>query len=120
MKIDLNALAAQVRVEVETYEVPERHPDLVGSALLPEWFEKGLAEMKAALVEPYWVEMRDYASVPGEVLTRQVAVVADEGHEILVAFDPAPDGDFVLTWRSPEQVEFYNVHGDAVGCFLAR
>ena len=112
--VDLAALALRVRSDVETYVVPERHPEQVGSPLPSEWFEAGLAQMRAALVEPYWVEMLD-----GEEALRKVAVVADDSGHALVAFDPLTE-EFVLGGWHDGRLGSWNVRGDAVGCFLAR
>ncbi|MDO8296049.1 MAG: hypothetical protein Q7T19_06375 [Caulobacter sp.] len=109
--VDLTALALRVRSDVETYVVPERHPDQKGAELPAEWFEAGLAGMRAALVEPHWVD------VPGTTGKRAL-VVADDGHTVVV-YDPAEDADFLLLQRINGQMFNCHVRGDAVGCFLA-
>jgi hypothetical protein len=57
-RIDLKLIADQVRSAVAGYEAPEYRPDQLGTPLPPEWFERGLTEMRAALVEPYWADAR--------------------------------------------------------------
>lgn len=120
MLFDFNQLARRVAEEVETYVIPEPHPEQLGSVLPAAWFEAGLAEMRQALVAPYPLEVNDYDSEPGSVLTRSVIVVADDKAGTLVAFDPDPAGDFVLVWTHPDQMALSNIRGDAVGCFLSR
>ena len=50
MSVDLQTLARQVWLDVETYKAPEPHPDALGSSLPAEWFYQGVDEMRAALV----------------------------------------------------------------------
>ena len=120
MAVDLQQLALRVRGDVDAYVVREPHPGQLGTPLPVEWFEAGLMEMRAALVEPYVLELADHHSKPGEVLVRGVAVVADDGDQALLAFDPDPEGDFVLAWRDQSGAALSNIRGDAVGCFLSR
>ena len=117
--MDFQHLARQVRDEIGSYVVPPPHPDQLGTPLPPEWYEAGLLEMQAALVEPYSQEVADHHIRPGEVLTRTVVIVADDGDQALLAFDPNPDGDFVLVWRPEKENGISNIRGDAVGCFLS-
>ena len=117
--MDFQQLACQVRNEIESYVVPAPHPDQLGTPLPPEWYEAGLREMRAALVEPYNQEVADHHTRPGEVLTRTVAIVADDGDQTLLAYDPNPEGDFVLVWRPANEKGISNIRGDAVGCFLS-
>ncbi len=119
-RIDLKPIADQVRDAVDGYVVSEHRPDQLGTPLPPEWFERGLIEMRAALVEPYWAEMRDYDAVSRAVVRRSVVVVADDGDGSLVMFDPGAGGDFALALREGGGIVSCGVRGDAVGCFLAR
>lgn len=75
--------------------------------------------MRQALVSPYLLEANDYEADAGGA-SRSVIVVADDAQESLLAYDPHPDGDFVLVWRRPDQMALSNIRGDAVGCFLSR
>jgi hypothetical protein len=62
----------------------------------------------------------DHGARSEEVELRTVIVVADDGDQTLVAFDPSPDGNFVLVWRREDRNAISNIRGDAVGCFLSR
>jgi hypothetical protein len=117
--MDFQNLARQVRDEIDSFGVPAAHPDQLGKPLPPEWYEAGLLEMRAALVEPYSQEVADHHMRPGEVLVRTVVIVADDGDQALLAFDPNPDGDFALVWRPERENGISNIRGDAVGCFLS-
>ena len=37
-----------------------------------------------------------------------------------LAYDPDPEGDFVLIFRDAPQPALSNIRGDAVGCFMSR
>jgi len=120
-------LAAEVRASLNTYTLPEHSPDAVGEALPPEWFENGLAEIRASLVSPFWIEMRDLDPQSGELVILKVAVVADAGDGSLVAFDPTAEGEFVVVAREPDPNVARGIgavscgyRGDAVDCFLSR
>jgi hypothetical protein len=118
--IDLAKLRVAVQQELDDYPVPPpRHPDLVGSALPAEWFERGLAEMREALVEPYVTEAVWFDSVAQQQVSRPVAVVADDQGAHVIALDIEGD-EFELFFRSDDALHSMNVRGDAVGCFLAR
>lgn len=117
---DLHALGLRVRQDLDAYEIPAHHPEALGSPLPREWFERGLAEMRAALVEPYLAEVQDFNAAQGGAFTRQVPIVADDGDIMLLAFDPRPDNDFALVGREGDLLKIYNIRGDAVGCFLSR
>jgi len=116
----MDQLAHQVASEVEAYRVPPSHPDQLGSPLPLEWFERGLAEMRSALVRPYPIDVVDLEAKSDGAPSRSVIVVADDRAETLLAFDPAPDGDFALVWRRVDGLVLSNIRGDAVGCFLSR
>ena len=118
MSVDLDQLAHQVALEIETYVAPDPSSRL-GSPLPPEWYEAGLAEMRQALVSPYLLEANDHEDGAGGA-SRSVIVVADDAQETLLAFDPHPDGDFVLVWRHPDEMVISYIRRDAVGCFLSR
>lgn len=120
--MDLAALRTAVEKEIENY-VYETHPEAIGQSLTKEWVDAQLVEMRAALVQPIWcnVKVRDsYEQVMGTAKCeiRSCVLVADdrEGYELY--FDPA-QGDFVLAYSGNPPVTF-NVRGDAVGCFMAR
>ncbi len=117
---DLQALKARVQHEVDAYEVPASNPEALGSPLPRGWFEDGLAEMRAALVEPYLAEVIDFDTARGGQFTRQVPIVADDGDAMLLAYDPGDDADFALVGREGSSLKIYSIRGDAVGCFLTR
>jgi len=76
--------------------------------------------MRAALVEPYVAEVQDFDEARGGEVTRQVAIVADDGDVMLLAYDPRDDSDFALVGREDGSLKIYSIRGDAVGCFLTR
>ena|ERR1700761_3871481 len=115
--MDAASLAEVVRAEIEGFQVPEPHPQQLGSPLPPEWFAQQLAEMRLALVEPYSLEMPD-GRYPDQDAKSVWVVAQDE--DILLAYDPAPEGDFVLIFRDAPKPGLSPVRGDAVGCFMAR
>ena len=119
MIAELHALRARVLRDIETYDIPSPHPDALGSLLPRDWFERGLAEMRAALVEPYLAEVQDFDEKRGGRFQRSVPIVADD-QDMLLAYDPGPDSDFALVGRENGQLKIYNIRGDAVGCFLSR
>ena len=113
-------LAQTVAAAIEAFEIPLKPaPGQLGSQLPPEWFEDRLREMQAALVEPYALQVFDSHAKPGKTLKKTVEVVADDREGTLVAFDPEPEGDFALIWRSGGQNWVSNIRGDVVGCFLS-
>jgi len=120
MIVDLKKLTHRLTKEIGEYVVPLSHPRQLGTPLPSEWFEAGLAEMRAAVVEPYLLDVSDHYIHPGEVLSRTVTIVADDAGFTSLAFDPNPDGDFALVWRLENEIALSNIRGDAVGCFLSR
>jgi hypothetical protein len=112
----LKNIAERVRRDVEGYLPPDPNPQQLGTPLSQDWFDKELTEMRSLLLsEPYFLE------VPAEhsdELRRVVIVAEDEW--ALLAWDPDPEGDFVLIFRSAPKPGLSNIRGDAVGCFLAR
>jgi hypothetical protein len=120
MAVNLKQIARVVLDEIDRFAPPQSHTDQLGTPLPKEWFEAGLLEMRAALVEPYSLELSDEHTRPGHRLIRTVVIVADDANTALLAFDPAPEGEFVLAWRHPNGFTLSNIRGDAVGCFLSR
>jgi hypothetical protein len=115
--VDAVSLAELVRREMEGFEVREPHPLQLGSPLPPASYAEQLAEMKSALVEPYRIEMPDGRRVSDGA--RPVWVVAEDA-DTLLAYDPDPEGDFVLIFRDAPEPALSPVRGDAVGCFMSR
>jgi len=114
----LAGVAKRVRREIEAFVAPEPHRDQLGSPLPPEWFASGLNEMRAALVEPYFLTVEGDAGCPERRERRVVIVARDE--ETLLAFDPNPDGDFALIFRRAAGEWLSSIRGDAVSTFLSR
>ena len=94
-----------------------------GNPIPPERIAAGLAEMRASLIDPYWVdvEIRDTFEQCGMSSgpRRRCVVVADDRKGMWLLFDP-PEQSFVLARRTDTGLVTFNVRGDAVGCFLAR
>ena len=116
---DYAALADKVAREVEAYAPPAPHPEQVGRPLPPEWFRASLDRMRGALVTPYPLVVLTGESGSGQFATREVVIVADDQDQALLAFDPNPEGDFVVIWRQPSSFALSHLRGDAVGCFLS-
>ncbi|MFI5089497.1 MAG: hypothetical protein ACHP7P_05525 [Terriglobales bacterium] len=118
----LSSLRRAVEKEIDAY-VYECPDGAIGNPLSDEAVAKGLAEMRASLVEPYKVEvaLRDTFEQVGmeQPPRRDCAVVADDRRGMLLLFDPVED-EFVLAQRVDTGLSTFGVRGDAVGCFLAR
>lgn len=50
-------ISRRVLAAIETFVVPDPHPDQLGEPLPPEWFSQQLDEMRVALIEPYLVRI---------------------------------------------------------------
>ena len=121
---DLQALADRVRHELDTYEIPEPHPEQLGAPLPASWFEENLACMRKGLVEPYWAQVLDYDPVIKGPSPRSVAIVARDDLGNYLAYDPKPsedgfDNDFAMVGTEADGLHIYNIRGDAVGTFLS-
>jgi hypothetical protein len=111
-----------VVTEIETFIVPNPRPDQQGEALPAAWFTQQLDEMRAALIEPYFVEIEGDGSFPGSIpkpVPRRVVIVAEDDG-IFLAYDPDPDGDFALIFKSASGFGVSPIRGDAVDCFMSR
>ena len=95
----------------------------IGNPIPPERIAAELAEMRASLIDPYWVdiEIRDTFEQCGMSSgpRRRCVVVADDRKGMWLLFDPA-EQSFVLAQHTDTGLVTFNVRGDAVGCFLAR
>ena len=113
----LDEVARRIQAEIEAFVVPQPHPLQLGEPLPPEWFRERLQEMRAALVQPYFLEVEgeDDQSEAGQ---RRVIVVAED-QDILLAFDPHPEGDFALIFRSAAVQTPSNIRGGAIDCFMS-
>jgi len=116
---DHAALAEEVLRELDAFVPTLPNSQQLGVALPPEWFAAGIDRMRGSLVAPYTLMVDDAEISPGQVSTRAVVIVADDQNQALLAFDPNPDGDFIVVWRRPGVLALSHIRGDAVGCFLA-
>jgi hypothetical protein len=118
----LSGLRREVERKIDTYvyKVPE---DAIGSPMTHAAIAVGLAQMRASLVDPYWmeVEVRDTfeQSTMSHPPRPNCAVVADDGKGILLLYDPV-DGLFALVERRDAGLTTFGVRGAPVGCFLTR
>jgi hypothetical protein len=118
-------LLRKVQVELDAYEVPEPHPEVIGSPLPLSWFTGRLAKMRTALVMPRAAKIRDCVKGIGELFIVDVVIVADDGQGTIIAYDPQAD-TFVLATTDPDPDQIRGVdavscgiRGSAVDCFLA-
>ena len=78
--------------------------------------------MRAAVIEPYLVEIDGDGRFPGGIpkpVPRRVIIVAED-HDIFLAYDPDPDGDFALIFKSASGFGVSPIRGQAVDCFMSR
>ena len=111
-----------VVTEIEAFVVPASHPEQIGEVLPGHWFAQQLEEMSTALVEPYLVEIDGDGRFPGSIpkpVPRQVFIVAEDD-DIFLAYDPDPDGDFALIFKSAPGFGVSPIRGQAVDCFMSR
>lgn len=121
-RISLADVRQRVATDIDTFVVPAPSSDQLGEPLPAEWFSQQLDEMRAALVEPYLVEIDGDGRFPGGMpkpVPRQVVVVAEDA-DILLAYDPDPDGDFALIFKSASGFGVSPIRGEAVDCFMSR
>jgi hypothetical protein len=119
--ISLADIDQRVRTAIDTFVVPTPDPDQLGVPLPAEWFLQRLDEMRAALVEPYFVEIDCDGRFPGSAaksVPRRVVIVAEDD-EIFLAYDRDPDGDFALIFKSASGFGVSPIRGDAVDCFMS-
>lgn len=112
----------QVATEIETFMVPTPRPDQLGEALPAAWFVQQPDEMRAALTEPYLVEIDGDGRFPGNIpkpVPRRVIIVAEDD-DIVLACDPDPGGDFALIFKSASGFGVSPIRGHAVDRFMAR
>lgn len=121
-RISLSDIGQQVVTAIETFVVPAPCPDQLGEPLPAEWFLQQLDEMRAALIEPYLVEIDGDGRFPGsmpEPVPRRVVIVAEDD-DIFLAYDRDPDGDFALIFKSASGFGVSPIRGGAVDCFMSR
>jgi hypothetical protein len=113
-------IAVEAEIDQYVYDVPE------GTAGLPWSVDKvriELAEMRGALVDPYWteVEIRDTFSQVKEEQGKllRCAVVAEDRRGYLLLWEPVRRDFFLAQAREGVPCTF-GIRGDAVGCFLSR
>ena len=121
-RISLAGIGQKVATEIDTFVVPAPRSDQLGELLPAEWFSQQLDDMRAALIEPYLVEIDGDGRFPGGLpkpVPRQVVVVAEDA-DVLLAYDPDPDGDFALIFKSASGFGVSPIRGEAVYCFMSR
>jgi hypothetical protein len=78
--------------------------------------------MRTAVVESYFavidIDGRFPDGVPGSVPRRVIIVAEDD--DIFLAYDPDPDGDFALIFKSATGFGVSPIRGGAVDCFMSR
>jgi hypothetical protein len=115
----LAQVGARARGEIDDFVPPQAHPDQLGAPLPPEWFTAELDAMRAALVEPYFLIVSGDGRYPEKKGAFRVVIVAEDDGTLL-AFDPDPEGDFALIFRSAARFGLSPIRGGAVDCFLSR
>jgi hypothetical protein len=120
--MDLEALRRCVEKDIENYRY-SASANAVGAAWSDDTVEAQLADLRAALILPYWadVELRDtHEQIAADpAILRKCVVVADDLKGALLAFDPI-ENEFLLVVRQKDAVLTVGVRGDAIGCLMAR
>lgn len=123
MGSSLQNIAQRVMEEISAYAASDVHVG-IGPLLGAEWHARQVLALRAAIVAPYFSEMRD--EYLGKLVVLPVTVVADDGERSLVIFDKVAN-EFVLTVREPDPLPNRGVNlvscgirGDVVGCFMSR
>jgi len=111
--------------EIDTYldSYNPRRRGAIGVPWILEKVESGLSAMRAALVDPYWLEIARRDSLaqvhsPFPHTERCLVLAVDPKTGVLLAYAPSAD-EFLLAKRLDVNAESFGVVGDAVGCFLA-
>ena len=121
-RVSLADIRQQVATEIDAFVAPAPSSDQLGEPLPAAWFSQQLDEMRAALIEPYRVEIDGDGRFPGGMpkpVPRQVVIVAEDA-DILLAYDPDPEGDFALIFKSAAGLGVSPIRGEAVDCFMSR
>ncbi len=106
--MDLAELREKIELEIENYRYPYSGLEL-GHPKSSDWIADQLNQLRAALVTPYWISI-DRSSY---------AIFADDGKRHLLAYD-AQAQEYLLLEKFGDRLIDIEVHGDAVGCFMAR
>lgn len=121
MALDLGSHKVEVERQIDAY-VYSLHEGAIGNAWPEAKVTEKLTRMRAALVEPYPIDVRlkdTVAQIEDAVsIIRRCIVVADDGAGTRLVFDNDA-GEYMLAVLSGDAVESIGVRGDAVGCFLA-
>ena len=121
MVLELRSYKVEVERQIDTY-VYSLHEGAIGSAWPEAKVTEKLARMRAALVEPYLIDVRlkdTVAQIEDAVsIIRRCVVLADDGAGTRLVFDDDAD-EYMLAVVSGDAVESIGGRGDAVGCFLA-
>ncbi len=108
MPMDLEKLRKKIACEIDNYQYPYNGLE-IGQPKSKEWIADQLRQMRAALVIPYW------ATVEGAPCT----IVAYDGKRYFLAYSTQME-EYLLLEKSGDRLIDIKVHGDAVGCFMAR
>lgn len=109
-------------MDIESFEVPAPCPGQLGEPLPTEWYLQQIDEMRAALIDPYLVEIDGDGRFPKAMprsAPRRVIIVAEDD-DIFLAYDPDPDGDFAVIFKSASGFGVSPIRGGAVDCFMSR
>ena len=106
--MDLAELHEKIELEIENYQYPYSGKE-VGHPKSSAWIADQLNQLRAALVTPYWISI-DCGSY---------AIVADDRKRYLLAYN-ARVQEYLLLEKFGDRLIDIEVHGDAVGCFMAR
>jgi hypothetical protein len=120
--VDLRKLHRSATDEIDRY-VYEYPPGVVGYAWSAEKVSQHLAEMRAALIDPYWADVvrRDTPEQMKSLVppVERCVVVADDRQRYVLMFDPGAK-TYLLAEKREGRLESFGIVGDAVGCFMAR
>ena len=105
--MDLEKLRENIEREIDNYEYPYGGVE-VGQPKSSDWIADQLSQMRAALVRPYWV------TVEGS----RYVIVADDGKRYFLAYSTQME-EYLLLEKFGDRLVDIQVHGDAVGCFMA-
>jgi hypothetical protein len=113
-------LRRELEQEISGY-VYEHPGGAIGTALPTDYIRAHLNSMRLCLVEPHWEEVN--LCDPKEALTgvgiKRMCVTMAEDEGYVLVFDPV-DEEYHLAWRGEQGLGTWGIHGDGVGCFIAR
>lgn len=114
-------LRQELEQEISGY-VYEHPAGALGTALPADYIRAHLNSMRLCLVEPRWEEV-NVCNTPKEASTgvgvKRMCVTMAEDEGYVLVFDPV-DEKYHLAWRGEQGLGTWGIHGDGVGCFIAR